>query len=110
MGRLEAIARSVVRAIVNDAKKRSRSPIALILALISTVFSFYQLPLHKHRDNVFADLRQKNWSLDEDDYVASFRADEGGKPEDVLSPMGDMGFSGSVSSAALVRSFAKPKN
>lgn len=47
---------------------------------------------------MFADLRQKHWELDDDDYVASFRPEEGGKPEDVLSPMGDMGFSGSVSS------------
>lgn len=98
MGRLEAIARSVVRAIVDGAKKRSRSPIALILALISTIFSLYQLPLHKHRANIFEDLRQKHWDLDEDEYIASFRPEEGGKLEDVLSPMGDMGFSGSVSS------------
>lgn len=97
MGRLEAIARSVVRAIVGGAKKRSRSPIAFILALVSTIFSLYQLPLHKHRAIVFEDLRQKHWKLDEDDYLASFRPREDGKPEDVLSAMGDMGFSGSVS-------------
>lgn len=99
MGRLEAIARSVVRAIIIDAKRRSRSPLAFLLALISTVFSLYQLPLHKHRADVFAGLRQKQWQLDEDDYIASFRPEEGGKPEDVLSPLGDMGFSGSVSTA-----------
>lgn len=98
MGRLEAIARSVVRAIVDGAKKRSRSPIVFILALISTIFSLYELPLHKHRANVFEDLRQKYWKLDEDDYIASFQPGEDGKLEDVLSAMGDMGFSGSVSS------------
>lgn len=97
MGRLQAIARSVVRAIVHGAKKRSRSPLAFILALISTIFSLYQLPLHKHRANVFEDLRRTHWKLDEDDYIDSFRPAEDGKPEDVLSPMGDMGFSGSVS-------------
>lgn len=102
MGRLEAIARSVVLVIVNDAKKRSRSPIACILTLISTIFSFYELPLHKHRAEVFNVLRHQSWKLEEDDYVASFRAEEGGKLEDVLSPMGDMGFSGSVSTSSAI--------
>lgn len=97
MGRIEAIARSVVRVIVKGAKKRSRSPLAFILALLSTIFSFYELPLHKHRPGVFGDLREKHWKVDEDDYVNSFRADEGGKQEDALSPIGDLGLSGSVS-------------
>lgn len=97
MGRIEAIARSIVLLMIEGAKKRSRSPIAWILALISTIFSFYQLPLHKHRPQVFQDLRQKHWDLDEDDYVASFRAEDGQKPEEALKAMGDMGFSGSVS-------------
>lgn len=97
MGRIEAIARSVVRVIVNGAKRRSRSPLTFILALISTIFSFYELPLHKHRADVFGDLREKHWKLQEDDYVASFRAEEGGKPEDALRPIGDLGLSGSVS-------------
>lgn len=99
MGRTEAIARSIVLAIVNGARKRSRSPIAFILTLLSTIFSLYQLPLHKHRPDVFANLRQNYWKLNEDDYVASFRPEEGGKVEDVLSSMGDMGFSGSVSTS-----------
>lgn len=98
MGRLEAIARSIVLTIINGAKKRSRSPIAIILSLISTIFSFYQLPLHKHRPEVFANLRRQSWEVGEDEYLASFRAEDGGKPEDALAPMGDMGFSGSVSS------------
>lgn len=100
MSRIEAIARSVVRAIVNGAKKRSRSPFAFILVLVSTIFSFYELPLHKHRADVFGNLRQSHWNVNEDDYVASFRAEEGGKPEDVLSPIGDLGLSGSVSTEA----------
>lgn len=98
MGRLEAIARSIVHTILNGAKKRSRSPIAYILTLISTIFSLYQLPLHKHRPEVFTSLRQQHWQVDDDEYLASFRVDDGGKPEDALRSMGDMGFSGSVSS------------
>ncbi|PSR81294.1 hypothetical protein BD289DRAFT_372840 [Coniella lustricola] len=96
MGRVEAIARSIVQLIVKGAKKRSRSPIAWIIALISTIFSFYQLPLHRHRPKVFQDLRERHWGLDEDDYVASFRTEDGQKAEDALQPMGDMGFSGST--------------
>lgn len=96
MGRVEAIARSIVLAIVRGAKKRARSPIAVILTLISTIFSLYQLPLHRHRPHIFGELRQKHWNLSEDRYVASFTPEDGGKPEDMLSTMGDMGFSGSV--------------
>lgn len=98
MGRLQAIARSIVQAIVNGTKKRRNSPLALIFTLLSTIFSFYELPLHRHRPDVFGELRQDYWDVREDDYVASFRADEGEKPEGVLNTMGDMGFSGSVRS------------
>lgn len=96
MARVEAIARSVVRVIVKGVRKRSRSPIAFILALLSTIFSFYELPLHKHRAEVFGDLREKHWKVQEDDYVASFRADEGGPPESALTTLGDLALSGSV--------------
>lgn len=106
MGRIEAVARSIVRAIVGGAKKRSRSPITFILAFFSTIFSFYELPLHKHRADVFKNLRKK-WEILEDDYLASFRAEEGDKPEDALFTMANMGFSGSVSPhAATSRRFA----
>lgn len=104
MGRIEAIARSIVRVIVGGAKKRSRSPIAFILAFFSTIFSFYELPLHKHRADVFGHLREK-WEVLEDEYVASFRAEEGDKPEDVLFTMANMGFSGSVSTRAAMTSW-----
>lgn len=96
MGRLEAIARSIVRAIVNGPKKRSHSPIALIIRLFSTIFSFYELPLHRHRTEVFTELCQDYWQLSDEEYVSSFRPDEGARPEDVLETMGDLGFSGSV--------------
>lgn len=97
MGRLEKIARSIVRAIISGAEKRKRSPIAFILTLISTIFSLYELPFHKHRPHVFEGLRQRHWHLEEDAYEASFRPEDPAKLEDMLVPMGDMGFSGSVS-------------
>lgn len=98
MGRIEAIARSIVQTVLNGAKKRSRSPIAYILTLVSTIFSLYQLPLHKHRPEVFANLRQQHWKVEDEEYLASFRVENGGKLEDALKPMADLGFSGSVSS------------
>lgn len=96
MGRLQAIARSIVRAVIKDVKKRSSSPIAFIISLLSTIFSFYELPLHKHRPKVFSELCQKYWNIDDEEYAASFRAEEGAKPEEALMTMGDLGFSGST--------------
>lgn len=97
MGRQEAIARSVVRAVKNGGQRKSRSPIAWILALLSAFFSFYQLPLRKVRPETFTGLRRKQWALEDDDYVASFRPAECERDEQALKAIGDMGFSGSVS-------------
>lgn len=97
MGRIESIARSIVQTVVHRAKSRSRSrPLAWILTILATIFSLYELPLHKHRANLFSELREKHWHLSEDEYVASFTPDEVSKPEDMLDKLGDMGFSGSV--------------
>ncbi|KUI58117.1 Phosphatidylinositol 4-phosphate 5-kinase type-1 beta [Cytospora mali] len=96
MGRQEAIARSIVRAIIKGIQKKSRSPIAFIIGLFSAIFSFYELPLHKHRPDVFSELCRRYWNLDDEEYVASFRAAEGSRPEEALETMGDMGFSGST--------------
>lgn len=102
MGRIESIARSIVHTIVHGAKNRSRSkPLAWILTIIATIFSFYELPLHKHRPDLFKDLRERYWRLREDDYIESFTSDEVSKPEDMLDKLGDMGFSGSVSTRHL---------
>lgn len=103
MGRIESIARSIVQTIVHGGKRRARSrPFAWLLTLIATIFSFFELPLHKHRAELFSNLRQKYWDLDDNDYVSSFTPDEISKPEDMLDKMGDMGFSGSVASPPTV--------
>lgn len=97
MGRIESIARSIVQTVVHGGKGRARSrPFSWLLTLIATIFSFFELPLHKHRASLFKNLRQTHWQLQESDYVASFTPDEISKPEDMLNKMGDMGFSGSV--------------
>jgi hypothetical protein len=102
MGRQGKIARSVVRAIIKsgETKKRSSSPLALILALFSTFFSLYQLLLRKVRPADFSNLRRNHWHVSDDDYVQSFAAEDdqrGSAGEESLKAIGDMGFSGSVS-------------
>ncbi|KAK4153576.1 hypothetical protein C8A00DRAFT_43523 [Chaetomidium leptoderma] len=98
MGRQEKIALSVVRAIIKTSgtNKRSRNPIALILALFSAFFSLYQLALRKVRPADFARLRQKHWNVSDDDYTGSFQTEEDRSEEESLKPIGDMGFSGST--------------
>ncbi|KAK4160419.1 hypothetical protein QBC43DRAFT_219921 [Cladorrhinum sp. PSN259] len=100
MGRQERIARSVVRAIVqpsvNGAKKRSRNPFAIILALFSAFFSLYQLVLRKIRPADFSNLRREHWKLGDNDYTDSFHSGDGKRAEDGLTAIGDMGFSGST--------------
>lgn len=106
MGRIESIARSIVQTVVHGRKGRSRSKaLAWILTLLATIFSFYELPLHKHRADLFSDLRQKYWKLDEYDYTDSFTSDEISKPEDMLIKLGDMGFSGSVNLSLVYGSY-----
>jgi len=100
MGRQEKIARSVVRAITNGSglEKRSSGPVTWILAVFSVFFSLYQLTLRKIRPGDFANLRRNHWQLSDDEYAGSFQASEGGgKQEEALNSIGDMGFSGSVS-------------
>jgi hypothetical protein len=98
MGRQEKIARSVVRAIIkpSETKKPSSSPLALILALFSTFFSFYQLLLRKVRPADFSNLRRNHWDISDDAYVQSFGAEDDRAGEESLKAIGDMGFSGSV--------------
>lgn len=98
MGRKERIARSAVRAIIktNGTKQRPGNPLGILLALFSAFFALYQLVLRKIRPADFANLRRKHWDVSDDDYLASFRP-EGGPSEQALQSIGNMGFSGSVS-------------
>ncbi|KAK4225184.1 hypothetical protein QBC38DRAFT_270182 [Podospora fimiseda] len=105
MGRQEKIARSIVRIIVqpsvNGAQKRSESKnsFALIWTLFSAFFALYQLVLCKIRPADFSNLRREHWKLSDNDYIDSFQPPhngEGGKLQDGLKAIGDMGFSGST--------------
>ncbi|KAK3681689.1 phosphatidylinositol-4-phosphate 5-kinase-domain-containing protein [Podospora appendiculata] len=104
MGRQEAIARSIAQAITststaNGASKRPKNLLAMILALFSAFFSFYQLALRKIRPADFASLRRNHWQLADDAYADSFQPSADGedaKAEEALKSIGDMGFSGST--------------
>lgn len=101
MDRDGRIARSVALAITSRAKKQPRSTLASIFALLSAVFSFFELPLNKVSAESFARLRREHWKLIDGDYAGSFTSGDG-RPEDALHSIGDMGFSGSVSLEILV--------
>ena len=92
MSRHDSIARSIVSAIRNGRRNRSRSVLSLIFAILSSIFSFFQLNLQKIRPLYFANLRRNHWDVDDDAYIESFRS------RDSLKSIGDMGFSGSVCS------------
>lgn len=108
MGRKEAIARSVVRAITRrrPTQDRSANRLGRILALFSAFFSLYQLPLHKIRPVEFQNIRSEHWNVNDDDYVAAFLNEE--RDAAALRGMGDMGFSGSVSSDNECSEIASP--
>lgn len=99
MGRQEYIARSVVRALTNGSglEKRSQNALAWLLALFGAFFTLYQLALRKIRPADFSSLRREHWELSDRDYLDSFQTSESNNKEDVLKSIGDMGFSGSVS-------------
>ncbi|KAK3399163.1 hypothetical protein B0T20DRAFT_193020 [Sordaria brevicollis] len=101
MGRTKTIARSIARAITDTsglAKRRSssRNPLRLILSLFSLFFSIHQLVLQKIRPADFANLRRNHWDVEDGEYYESFKPQDGDKPEESLSSIGDMGFSGST--------------
>jgi hypothetical protein len=96
MGRQEAIARSIVLALINGSQKRASSVLARILAFFSAFFALWQLHFEKIRPADFANLRRNHWDVADDAYLDSFRPEGAKKPEDGLKPIGDMGFSGSV--------------
>ncbi|KAK3369318.1 hypothetical protein B0T24DRAFT_722262 [Lasiosphaeria ovina] len=99
MGRQQHIARSVVRTIItrtNGGARRSRNPLAFLLALFSALLSLYDLHLQKIRPADFANLRRKHWEVTDDAYTDSFQPGEGAGGRDALKSIGDMGFSGST--------------
>jgi hypothetical protein len=49
-------------------------------------------------------LRTETWGIDEADYKESFRGED---QDDLLRPVGDLGYSGSVSSPAVQKSLRR---
>lgn len=95
MARQERIATSITRAIILDLSFPStpRSLLARFLAFIRALFTFYQLLLLRHRNDLFSSLRTKTWNLTDEDYNSSFT----GSPETpALKSTSTMGFSGST--------------
>jgi len=90
MSRERAIARSIIRAIVDGDKQGPQSVLSKLMSIIVAFFAIYQLSLKRFRNDLYETLRRR-WAVDETAYEESFR------DEDQLQPIGDMGYSGSVS-------------
>jgi hypothetical protein len=90
--REDRISRSILDAIYLDRKDE-----ATVLARIKRIFSIIQLFLTRFKDDLFQKLRQDVWGFSEDEYKESFRRDGKGKAIPKLLPIGDLGYSGSVS-------------
>jgi hypothetical protein len=71
-------------------------------------FSLFRLSLTRHRPATFLELRHDAWKLDEDEYLSSFPSpakhpphgnggsNSGGDDDQLLIPIGDLGYSGST--------------
>ena len=99
MGRSEAIALWIVGATTADRPRKKKFPLRRFRGVLSTFFVVYKLPLRKERADLFEELRTETWHISEEDYISSFRSNEGEKPETALESMADMGYSGSVSAS-----------
>ncbi|KAL4939635.1 hypothetical protein BDV06DRAFT_214152 [Aspergillus oleicola] len=86
--RQKAISRSVQRALIRPGKAHI-SFIQRILAF----FRIFYLTLIRYERELFQKLRTEVWSLDEEEYISSFRGD---RKHPALLSMGDLGFSGST--------------
>lgn len=87
----KSISDSIYKAIFNDIQGRANA-----LRRILTFFSFFNLALARYKAELFKQLRNDIWKLDEAEYKDSFsRKNKEGKKKR-LNPVGDLGYSGSV--------------
>lgn len=86
----KSIRRGIIKANADSEVKKAN-----FTAYIYAFLRLYYLKLVAFREDLFKSLRDDSWKVDEHDYKDSFQ------DEDSLSPVGDMGYSGSV------RSFSK---
>jgi hypothetical protein len=66
-----------------------------LFARILAFFSIFQLTLARYRDQIFKNLRNEIWQIEEEEYIESFRSPSKEKRTDLKS-VGDLGYSGSV--------------
>ncbi|KAL2219640.1 hypothetical protein M432DRAFT_639221 [Thermoascus aurantiacus ATCC 26904] len=83
-----AVSKSIQYALFRDPKRFRRSLLARILAF----FTLWRIKLIRYGYELFRRLRHEVWEIDEEEYKACFRF-ENGKG---LQPMGDLGYSGST--------------
>lgn len=85
-----AITGAIQRAIFLDATRIRRT----ILAYIVAFFTLYRIKLVRVAAEIFKRLRTDVWKMDEEEYKQSFQSSKG---KAMVQPMGDLGYSGSVS-------------
>ena len=85
-----AVSRSILRAIFQNARDDNRTLLSRILAF----FALFQTALSRYDADLFYELRSIVWAMNEDEYRQSFRR---GEQKARLQPVGDLGYSGSVS-------------
>ncbi|GAB7348151.1 hypothetical protein MBLNU459_g6167t1 [Dothideomycetes sp. NU459] len=90
MARQDKVARSVVDAILKPHTPKNHSFWSRLAALASAFFALFHLRLVRFRNDLFQDLRNDTWQIEEPDYERSFDR------QDALQAKGDMGYSGST--------------
>jgi hypothetical protein len=92
MGRRDTlISQAILDAIFRDNTDDQKKLLHRILAF----FTFFRVTLARYRADLFTALRRDAWKEDEEEYRESFRR---GDRKGTLQPIGDLGYSGSVSS------------
>jgi len=85
--RLKAISKSIIKTICDDATADKKTRLSRILAF----FSILKIALARFKWELWRSLRTDVWEIDEREYKESFRT-----AKDSLTPIGDLGYSGSV--------------
>lgn len=88
--RYNSISRSIQLALFRDPNEIKKTVLSYILAF----FTLFRIRLIRFGYELFKRLRTETWDIDEEEYRWSFLHKKGSKS---LEPMGDLGYSGSVS-------------
>lgn len=90
--RYNSISRSIQLALYRDPNEIKKTILSYVLAF----FTIFRIRLVRFGYELFRRLRDETWEIDEEEYRCSFLHKKGSKS---LEPMGDLGYSGSVSYA-----------